>query len=257
MSILFETPRSGWIARLRSYLRVGGVTLAVAGLGVLAVSQYAELARVGGVEVAGNVEASQVALRHLADVRVGDPLLFVDLDQVLEGVEAHPWVASATVRRALPNRVVIEVTEHEDVLLLAYQGLYRVNAEGQVFVRARTTDLDLPILTGIDPQLIEDQPVVAERILDESLVVLGAVRDSEVLDASDLSEIHFDPSLGFTLRLRNTSAIHLGFRSPAESLQRLQLMTERGLELDRPQEIDLDIEGLAVVTPLPKPSGAS
>jgi cell division septal protein FtsQ len=257
MSILLDQPRSGWIARLRNYLRAGAVTLAVTSLGVLATSQYAELARVGGVELVGNIEASDVALRHLADVRVGDPLLFVDLEQVLDGVERHPWVASATVHRALPNRVVIEVVEHEDVLLLAYRGLYRVDAEGEIFVRARSSDLDLPILTGLDAELIDSQPAVSERILDEALLVLGAVRDSGVLTSDDLSEIHFDPSLGFTLRLRNTSAVHLGFRPPAESLQRLQLMTERGLDLSRPHEIDLDLEGLAVVSPLAQPSGAS
>jgi len=217
---------------------------------------YDDVGRVGAVEVYGNAQASDVALRHLADVRRGESLAFVDLGDVVDGVVHHPWVAEATVYRAWPDRIVIEVQEHDDVLLLAHRGLYRVNGEGELFVRARTGDLDRPILTGLSPTLVDDYPGVAKRILREALVVHGAVRDCAVLSTDDLSEIHFDAALGFTLRLRNNSAIHLGFQPPHEPLARLEQMVGAGLDLSEPHEIDLDLVGLAVATPL-DPASAS
>lgn len=247
--MLEVVPKSrGW-SRVARLARAGGVAAVVTGALVGALTQYPHLARVGEVQVVGNEHASTVAIRHLADVNEGDPLLLLDLEHTLAQVDLHPWVAEARVRRVLPNTLVIEVVEHQTSLLLLHDGLYRVNGEGKVFTRARSEDLDAPILTGIDPELIESQPLVAERLVIDALEVLGAVRDSDALSADDLSEIHFDPALGFSLVLRNGSTILLGYRAPAPSLQRLDSMVASGLDLAQPLRIDLDLDGLAVATP--------
>lgn len=255
MSIVMDRP-SGLRARFRNLARAGFVTLALTCASCLLMCVYDDVARVGAVEVHGNAEVSDVALRHLADVQVGESLALVDLADVVAGVDRHPWIAEATVYRAWPDRVVIEVREHEDVLLLAHRGLYRVNAEGELFVRARSGDLDRPVLTGLSPALVDEHPGVARRIVRDALAVHGAVRDCAVLAEDDLSEIHFDAALGFTLRLRNNSAIHLGFQPPHEPLARLERMVGAGLDLNHVLEIDLDLNGLAVATPL-DPTSAS
>lgn len=243
--------RAARYPRVMPLLRAAGVSALLSGVLVEAVANYAHFARVQEVEVVGNQQASVAAIRHLADVRLGSPLLLVDLDRTIAQVMQHPWVAECTVSRAYPGVVRVEVREHEDLMLLAQpQGLFRINEEGEVFVRARSSKLDLPVLTGVEPSLLSDYPAVGRRVVQDSLTVLHKVSASEFLDPEDLSEIHFNASLGFTLRLRNGSSIHLGFRAPDHQLERLRAMVESGLDLKVPHRIDLDMDGLAVATPL-------
>lgn len=236
---------------LRRLVQAGLLALLGAVALAWATSSYADTARVGEVRVEGNARVSEVAVRHLADVYEGDPLLLLDLDEVVGQVTSHPWVSEASVRRSFPDVVVIEVVEHEAVMLLHHPGgsLYRLNSEGEAFVKARNEDLDLPILTGVDADLIDDQGPVAARIVQEALGLLGDVRDCESLDEDELSELHFDRRLGFSLRLRSGSEILLGWSDAPELLDRLDAMVANGLDLDSPVEVDLDMDGLAVVTP--------
>lgn len=201
------------------------------------------------VVILGAERASEVSLRHLADLREGQSLL-VDLDQVVEKVRQHPWVDEVNVSRDLTGTVRIAVTEHQPAMLLAHDGLYRVSSEGEIFLRARSADLDLPVLTGLDDQLIGTHGEVGRRVVRSALEILGALEGRDSVSADALSEIHFDRALGFTLILRSGSRVHMGFGDPAERLGRLDAIVREGLQLDIPHEVDLDMADRAVVTPL-------
>ena len=201
------------------------------------------------VVITGAERASEVSLRHLADLREGQSLL-VDLGEVVEKVRRHPWVDEVSVSRDLTGVVRIAVTEHEPVMLLAYDGLYRVSAEGEIFVRARSSDLDFPVLTGLDRELIEAHAEVGREVLRGALDILAAVDGCGDLGAEALSEIHFDRDLGFTLILRSGSRVHMGFGDPAARIARLEAMVRAGLQLDTPHEVDLDMADRALVTPI-------
>ena len=243
--------RIAWVVRVARLARVGLVAALASGGVVWSLSQYAAVARVHRVEVVGNVHASELAVRHLADVQLGAPVLLLDLEHVVAGVTRHPWIDEATVSRVFPGTVRIEVREHQDLLLLAdASGFYRVNARGDVFIRARSSELDRPLLTGLDPELIDVHPELGRAVVLSSIDLLNAVNHTPFLSAEVLSEIHFDRALGFSLVLRNGSTIHLGFREPAGQLERLSALVARGLDLQRPMRIDLDLDGMAIATPL-------
>ncbi|MCB9761954.1 MAG: FtsQ-type POTRA domain-containing protein [Alphaproteobacteria bacterium] len=243
--------RLPWLRRVANLTRAGVITAALSGVVVYGISRYHDIARVNTVEVVGNERATELAVRHLADVRLGAPLLLLDLEQIVDDVVRHPWVAEATVSRHFPGTLRVEVREHHDVMLLAHDGgLYRVNDQGEVFIRARSSDLDRPILTGLSDELVDHHGPVARRVVSSALATLHSVDGCDALSAEDLSEVHFDPSLGFTLRLRNGGAVHLGFQDPADQLRRLDAMVASGLDLSRPVRVDLDLDGLAVATPI-------
>lgn len=202
------------------------------------------------VEILGADNASEVAIRHLANLREGDSLL-VDLDAVVERVNQHPWIDSVAVSRDLTGTVRIRVTEHRPVMLLSHDGLYRVSSSGEVFIRARSSALDLPILTGLDSQLIDAHGEVAREVVAHAVGLLAAVGDSsQALDPAAISEVHFDRDLGFTLILRSGSRVRLGFSPPTAQLARLDAVVRGGLDLSVPHEVDLDMADMAVVTPL-------
>ncbi len=233
--------------RVRSLLLV--VSLGAVGAAA-AVQGEGLLPRVGELTVSGHERASAVSLRHLADVRDGDSLLTVDLDAVVEGVTRHPWVASATVRRVFPDQLHITVTEHDTALLVMQRGLYRVDSEGSIFARARSHELDLPVLTGLDPEIADHSPVAARGVIRQGLRTLALLDSSGAVSEDLVSEVHYDLELGFTVILRSGSRVVLGYQDPALMARRLTDLQAAGLDLSSPHEVDLDLDGLALARPL-------
>lgn len=195
-----------------------------------------------------------VEVRHLANVRRDQAIWRVDLSGVVRGVMQHPWVAEVDAVRRWPDTIVIRLKEHRPVLLLQQDGLYYVDAEGEVFKRARGSCLDYPVLTGLGEGEIARNPAIARRVLRESLDLLSEVEASGEVSQADLSEIHFDAQDGFTLVLRSGAELALGFSDARERLGRLALMRARGLDPTEPRRVDLVAERIALVTPLSTPS---
>ncbi len=213
-----------------------------------------ELTRCHGVEVEGKTRAGAAEVRHLANVGIGEPLIGVDLDAVVAGVERHPWVAHAEVRRAFPDRVVISVRERVPTALLLLDQLYLVDAEGNVFRKAAGVSLDLPVLTGIPLEYSTEQPDLARRIIRDGLSILATASDSARQGEGEIaenavSEVRFDARAGYTLMLRNGGEVLLGFE-PDAALTRLSRLARKGVDLSLPHRVDLGSPRLAVVTPL-------
>ncbi|MEC9391398.1 MAG: FtsQ-type POTRA domain-containing protein [Myxococcota bacterium] len=207
--------------------------------------------QVSTVEFVGNERAEAVQLRHLADVKHGVHLFNADLGRAVRGVEQHPWVKHATARRKFPGAIEIRVEEHRPVMLLAIGDLWLVDDSARVFKRADSNILDFPVLSGVNPELFETHPAVANAIVSQGLGVYTAVATDPQLAESDVSEIHFDERTGFELVLRSGTEVVIGFTNPSAAFDRLRRMRDQGLDLNSPQRVDLDVGSVAIATPLP------
>ncbi len=237
--------------------------LALAGVGALAGRALAvnPAWRVSEVSFVGLDRAPEAELRHLSDLRSGSHLLRADLDRAVDGVRRHPWVRDAEARRVYPGTVEIAVTEYQPVLMVALDRLWYVDTTGIPFLPATTEDLDYPVLTGLDPAQAEADPELGRAVIAGALRVLNAWSERPLAPGSELSagaaisEIHWSPSHGYDLVLRSGSRLILGFGDPATPLSRLDRLVAAGVDLSKPQRVDLDLETVAVATPLPARPG--
>ena len=228
----------------------GGVLTTTAGL---AAHHFAESAdfRVYEVRFEGNTRSSEAELRHLADVRTDQHLLTVDLERTVANIENHPWISAASARLSFPSTVTVSVAEHEPEMLLALTELWYVNDDGLPFRRALGSDLDYPILTGINPDFVEENPELTSAIIGRALSMLDTTDIPPLYGPEAISEIRFHPRTGFVLVTRGGTELMLGFADPEERLARLELMVESGLDISIPQRIDLVADRVATANPLP------
>lgn len=210
---------------------------------------FSEFVRYRELRVVGNERVSEAAVRHLADLPAGAPLVALDLPGAVAKIERHPWVAHAEARRVFPDGVVVQVREREVAALLLLDGLYLVDTEGKPFRRADPQDLHHPILTGISPELADREPALARRLIHEGLSLLQAAKATADIDPEDVSEVRFDAGTGYTLALRNGGEILVGFDGP-EVLPRIAALARAGVDLSLPHRVDLGFSQMAVVTPL-------
>jgi cell division protein FtsQ len=133
-----------------------------------------------------------------AAVGRGTSLLAVDLREVAERVRALPWVDGVVVRRELPSRLVVEVTERSPAALVQLERLYFADAGGRVFKPVeRGEAADLPVITGLAPAEVADDPGGAAARLAAGLALLELAAARLPVP---ISELHVDASRGFVLR---------------------------------------------------------
>jgi cell division protein FtsQ len=101
------------------------------------------------IDVRGDHHVTRAEVIEAAGIRVGDNLVRLSLDGVVDGVERLPWVASAAVTRDLPSTLAIQIVERTAIGWFGGPG-------GAVVVARDGTVLDL------SPDPPEDLPALGE-----------------------------------------------------------------------------------------------
>jgi hypothetical protein len=229
-------------------------TLLVAGPVLAALYMRPDLVLVEHVVFEGADQAGGRELRHLADLPNGTPIWGVDADAVARGVERHPWVRSATATVRWPDTVVVELEEHHPVALLHADRLLYVDAEGRPFLPARAGDLDHPHITGIDAGLESVHPGLPGLALRDALWLLTELDSRGLVSRSDISEIAFSQSRGWTVHV-GPARILFGHADLHRQVDRLAALLQEGLQLDAPTLVDVAPASVAIVRPLEAPVG--
>ena len=246
-SVKISTRRK-WI---KTFSQSGGVLLAAStALALLFLWISGSSFRVQQLSISSNARIAAVSLWHLSDIHRGQHLLSINRDHVEGRLEQHPWVRDAKLSLQFPSGIHIEVEEQKPVLMLALDSFWYVNDAGEVFRKSDSTDVDYPVLTGIPAGWESSHPEVVQRILQESVALLVDCSIPLVGGAGNLSEIHFDRHMGFSVVLRNGTEIIFGFYSPQSRIERLRKMVQNGLDIQIPQRIELDADRVAIATPL-------
>ncbi|WP_428262774.1 cell division protein FtsQ/DivIB [Haliangium sp.] len=181
---------------------------------------------VKAIAVYGTSALSQERVRGLVNQAhpdaevIGSNLFSLDLAAARAAVEAEPRVASASVRRRLPDTVVVEIEEHQPAIVVEMDGLYLADAEGHVFARALTERGDgagLPVITGITRDAYAADPELAEMAIRRGLEAAALYQAQPSQDGPSrpaLGEVHVDPRRGITFFTYDTAvAVRVGHGS--------------------------------------------
>jgi hypothetical protein len=209
------------------------------------------------IEFSGNVRATVPELRHLADLRNGTTIWGVDPQDLSEKVHRHPWVSSVRVERRLSGTVLVRVTEHEPVALLAFEdGVYYLDATGRPFLRAHSGDLDYPVLTGLDAELERAHPDLPRWVLHDALWLIRELNDRDLIRREQVSEVSFHRARGYAVHTTGsmpghpTAQVLFGLGDYERQLVHLAALLDKGVDLSQPLHVDVAPQRVAIVRPL-------
>ena len=161
---------------------------------------------VRSVQVTGPAAVSRAEVIADAGIRLGTPLVRVNLATVARRVEQVTLVQSAQVRRAWPDTIVISVRERTAVLAVRHGGGYElIDKSGVILRQAARRPHGMPVLdppAAALPSSLRGSPAVlaAAAVLHELPVRLA--RSVRTIDAPDADTV--------TLRLRGGITIVWG-----------------------------------------------
>jgi cell division protein FtsQ len=214
-----HAPWRRWIVLAR--VVVAAVLVAAAAWWCAVAVLRAPALRIDRVGVSGNVHLSTGEVVALLDGLKGRNILFADLEAWRQKVLASPWVAEATLRRALPRSVEVQVIERRPLAISRVGGeLFLIDEDGGVIDEygPRYAEFDLPILDGLSPGGGADAAANLRRVGLAARLLHDVRRKPEL--ARRISQIDVsDPKDAIVIVDQDTARVRLGDEQFAERLQ--------------------------------------
>ncbi|MGC2717956.1 MAG: FtsQ-type POTRA domain-containing protein [Candidatus Acidiferrales bacterium] len=123
-------------------------------------------------------------------------VLRVPLEERRRQLEAIPWVEHATVMRALPNRIEVDIKERTPIAFLREGNvLALVDAHGVILERPLKADFHFPVVTGISEDMpLEDREQrmqmyssFSEQVESAKAGAMDQVNEVDLTEAKNLS----------------------------------------------------------------------
>jgi len=114
---------------------------------------HSERFSVRQVLVSGVTAAPPEKIKQVTDRSLGSNIFSADLEDLQQKLEALPWIKVASVKRRIPDVLLIQVEERAPEVLVKLGGVvYLADGEGVVLDRfgPQYADDDFPILTGLE-----------------------------------------------------------------------------------------------------------
>ena len=183
--------RKAWSTYLRVTLwtavGLAGAAAAYAVGNFLLTSPQMALIHPDQISVAGNRIVAPENVREIFVVDRGKSILRVPIDKRRRQLEAIPWVEHATVRRALPNRIEVEITERTPVAFLREgDELALVDAHGVILDRPVAGDFHFPVVTGINSETPLEEREQRMQLYSKFLQEIESERASAVDQVSEV-----------------------------------------------------------------------
>lgn len=137
----------------------------------------------------------------------------LQLADAKQAFEAVPWVRQAVVHREFPNRLRVDLLEHQPLALWGEEGSnFMLNQQGQVF-EANADDAETEGMPRLKGAANQSQEVLAMyRLLRPMLQTLDM----------DIEELEISPRGNWRLQTDRGAVIELGRGAPAELAEQLQ-----------------------------------
>lgn len=131
---------------VRRWLTVVGLGSLVVAAVLLGVSR-SPLLQVRDVRVVGTARVAPHRVERLAELSVGEPILWLDHAAIRERILREPWIADVGIEVELPSRVILRVSERSPIAAveLARRPLL-LAADGTILGPGRTRGLPLIVL---------------------------------------------------------------------------------------------------------------
>lgn len=195
--------------------------------------------QVSRLTVHGNERLSTGEVLAILDGLTGSNILTVAIDEWQQRLLASPWVEEATLRRMLPSRIDIAISERRPIgIARLLRSLYLIDARGIVIDEYGPiyADYDLPIIDGLGGRPGQSVSAVDEPRAQLAARVVAALESRPDL-AKLVSQIDVSDEHDAVVMLQGeTVMLRLGDREFADRIQQYRdlapALRERVAEID-------------------------
>jgi cell division protein FtsQ len=145
------------------------------------------------LEISGNHNVSHASVLDIFQYDHGRSIVRIPLEERRREIESIPWVEQATVRRALPRTIQIDIAERTPIAFLREgSDMALMDAHGAIFERPLQGRFHFPVVTGIGTDMTAEEREKRMQLFTGFLQGLASARAGAVEQVSevDLSDAH-------------------------------------------------------------------
>lgn len=210
------------------------------------------LFQVNGFDVEGNFSLTDEKVIALSGIEPGDNIFYADLGGARRSLRQNPFVEDVTVRRRLPDRIAVELTERRSVgYIVTTDGYIQVGEDGRLLaIQQSLSNYSLPVISGLE---LSELPAIGGFIQNEKLKqALEVLQHCDQTLLNNIAELNVGQEYYILAYTNQKVEVRLGGLDNIE--QRLQdlnqiLTTVVGTQIavDQILYIDMRYEGQPVI----------
>jgi cell division septal protein FtsQ len=230
------------------------VIVALIGTGVVAF-QYmfvdSDSFNIKGLDVRFYDEKNVLRRENFSDIDgkdvMGANIFLVDLKEFKDKIELkHPELRDIVVRRALPNKLIVQARKRFPVAQVYGDRLYMIDKDGVFLTDAKSRSEDIPLISGIRVSPIRGSAIQKEKI-NKALFLIYALSQNRKLSNYKIKTIDIADSRNMSFFLNAIDAekveIKIGDGEFTKRLDVLSTVLEQlGNDINRVKYIDLRFE---------------
>lgn len=202
-----------WLRALVGVALVLGLSTALA-LGARKYVRSSPRFAVTVIEIQGHKRLTPERIALVGGITKGINVFAVDPDAVRNKLMQEPWAQEVKVSRKLPDTIYVWVKEREPAALAACGETFLITREGEVIKRFEPGDpYDLPVLTGLPPQLLATDKDTATHLFRRGLDLAQEYERTQLAARMPLQEVHLSDDGSVDLVL-GKSSVHVALGAP-------------------------------------------
>ena len=220
------------------------------------------------VEVKGNSEITSEQITEAAAIIPGTNIFKINKKKVKKSLMTIPEIESVKVRRVLPAKIRLEVTETNAAMYFPYlSGFVLTNTNGRVMALTDTEEeLGLLKITGLEIKNAEICKKISVQDTEQFDIIVNTIQAfSRVGLLQELRSCHFDDLSDFTVYLHDGTKLMFGKlakNDPKRLEYQLSVLTKVLVQVNRTEGAYIDLTtpertvyGVAEPEPAPEPEG--
>ena len=213
---ILKTRRNPVFGFMMGLFRLVKLTLTVS-FGITAIGAFSFALIIGYHQLtnAAYFEVKEIVLKGLNRTLEPDVVRLTGLDkpanifalrlgEMGEELKRHPWVKDVSLKRQMPETIIVEIVEHRPVALLDIGEIYYLNETGKPFKKLGDgKENGLPVVTGFTRLDLIRRPDLVQREMDTVLDLLNILAErNDRVRLENIASIKYDRIRGITLRTR-------------------------------------------------------
>lgn len=164
-------------------------------------------------------------------------ILSLNIKALQRRLISHPWIKTADVRREVPDKIFIRISEYTPVAVVDCGQKFLLDDRGAIFKKVdHEEDIVVPIVTGLKiSDFTIDGKNCSTPLQTVRAVIKLSMMDKSILPLHSINAIHVDTEIGLTVyAFDSNTTIKLGFGNYRSKFKRLEdmvpyLKTRQGL----------------------------
>lgn len=190
------------------------ITLLLIIIGGIVFALVSPIFNIKEINVINNGQVSQDTIKSLSELQIGQNIFRNNRNLIENNIKANPYIESVVIKRKIPNKIEITVTERQKSYNIpALSGYAYINNQGYILETSEQM-IELPLIQGISTQI--EQIVAGNRLnvqdlsrLEVVIQIMNICKNYEI--DNKISTIDITDKTNYTIYMKEENkTIYLG-----------------------------------------------